>query len=100
MLRRKERLTCRRIIQIKDGFAVRAALHSLINARQEPGTPKLLAAVWRIAARKQDDESRKVLIFGAKSVEYPRAERGMAEARITGLHQQLRRRMVELIGAH
>ena len=74
------------IIEIEHRFPVGAALHALINARQKSGSPKLLAAIGRIASREQYDETRQVLIFGAQSIEHPRAECRVAEARIARLH--------------
>ncbi len=90
----------RRIVQVEHRFAVRTALHALINAWQETGTPELLAAVGRLASREQDDESRQILVLGAKSINDPRTERGIAQASVTRVHQQLRRCVIELIGVH
>ena len=45
-------------------------------------------------------KSGQILVLRAQSVEHPRTERRISKARISSLHQQLRRRVIELIGAH
>ena len=90
----------RRVFQVEHRLAVGAALHALINTGQKARAPQLFAAVRLVAARDQHDETGKILILRAQPVDHPGTERRIAEASIAGLHQQLRRRMVELIGAH
>src|SRR5437660_4291276 len=79
---------------------MRAALHSLVNTGQEAGTPQLFAPIRRLSPREQYDESRQILILRAQSVEHPRTERSITEARIARVHQQLRGRVIELVGTH
>src|ERR1700681_881021 len=79
---------------------MRAALHSLVNAREEAGTPQLFAAVRRFTSRKQYDESRQILILCAKPVEYPGTDGRVSKSRVAGVYQQLRGRVIELVGMH
>ena len=88
------------IADVQDRVAHRPALHALVHAGQKAGAPEGLAAGRVRAAADQDDEAGQVLVLRAQAVGDPRAHRGPAVARRARVEEQLRRRMVELVGIH
>ena len=89
-----------RVGNIEHRVALGAALHALVDGRQEAGAERILAAVGLRAAGDQHDEAGQVLVLGAQAVGDPRAHRRAARPRRAGEDQQLGRGVVELVGVH
>src|ERR1700730_6821263 len=79
---------------------MRTALHTLVNARQKARAPQLFATVRRLASGEKHDETGQILVHGAQSIKNPRPQRRLPETWVAGMHQQLRRGVIELLGAH
>ena len=88
------------IRDVQHRVALRAALHALIDARQKAAAPQRLAAVGPLPRLDQHDEARQILVLAAQAVRQPRAHARPAELRRAGVEEELRRRVVELVGAH
>ena len=97
---RSGRLDTRRIGKKQHRIAMRTALHSLIDRRQESRTPQALAAAGKLAAGKQHDEAGQILILAAQPVRRPAADRCVTQILVARVQQQLGRRVVELVGVH
>ena len=91
-----------RAADVVDGAALALELHALELAGQETGAPlaggdRLVAAA---AAGNHDDVAGQVLRFRAESVEQPRAHAGAALEDRAGVHERVRRIVVDLLGDH
>ena len=84
----------------QDRLAARSEFHPLVSRRKESAAPARLAAVGVVLAREQDDEGGKVAVLAPEPVTEPRAETGPADHLVAGVHEDLRRRVIELRRAH
>ena len=89
-----------RIGRIQNGIALRTTLHALENGRQKSAAERVLAAVGLDAAGNQHHETWQVIVFGSQAIRHPRPHRWTSRLGRAGQQQQLRRRMIELIGRH
>src|SRR6185295_10362101 len=78
----------------------RTALHTLINSGEKAAAPNTFAGIGSGAPGGEHDKSRQVTVFSSQSIRHPGAHARPAEAWTAGVHEQLRRRMVELIGVN
>ncbi len=85
---------------VEHRVALAAALHALVDRRDEAAAPAALAAAGLHAAGNEGDKPRQVLVFRAQAVGGPGAHRRPALARVAGEQQQLGRGVVELVGVH
>ena len=84
----------------QDRIALGPALHALKHAGQESAAKGILAAIRLHTAGDERHEAGQVLVRAAEAVRHPRAHARPAFARAAGVEQQLRRRVVELVGGH
>ena len=75
-------------------------MHALVHRRQEPAAPGGFSGIGVLAARGKDDEPGEVGVLGAQSVRDPGPQAGPSEPGGAGLHEQLGRGVVELVGMH
>ncbi len=89
-----------RIGQEQDRIPLRPALDALVHRRQIARAPHRFAGIGILPAAGQYDEAGQVLVVRSQPVGRPRP--GARSARIlrAGVHQQLRRTVVELVGVH
>ena len=81
-------------------LAARAELDALMHGRQKAAAPARLAAVGVVLAREQHDEARQVAVLAAEPVAEPRAQARPADHLVAGVHEDLRRRVIELRRPH
>ena len=89
-----------RIRDEEDRVAAGAELDALMTGREKAAAPAGLSAVRIVLAGEEDDERGQVGVFAAESVREPRAETGTADDLMAGVHEDLRRRVIELRGLH
>ena len=85
---------------VENGVALGAALDTLVDGGDEAGGKAILATIGLGAAGDQDNVAGQVLVFRTESVSCPGAEGGAAGLGETGVQEQLRRGVVELVGMH
>ena len=78
----------------------RSELHALVHGRQKPRSPAGLAAIGIVFAGDQHDERRQILTLAPEPVAEPGPEARPADHLVTGVHEDLRRRVVELRRLH
>jgi len=72
----------------------------LINSGQKAAAPARIAATGTFLAGAENDERRQIVRFASETIGDPRAHAGPPELHRTGVHQQLRRCMVEGVRDH
>jgi hypothetical protein len=88
-----------RTVHVEDRRALVAEAHAGVNGREKAARPQRRAAA-QAAPGAHHDECREVLRLRAKTVERPRTDARAARLREAGVEENLRRRVVELIGVH
>src|SRR5205814_851778 len=86
------------VAQVQDRIAAAAQRHPLKARRQETAAPVHRAAARSARAALQYDEARQILRLAPDAVSDPRAHARPAELAGTGVHEQLRRRVIEQAG--
>ena len=71
-----------------------------MHRREKPAAPARLAAVGIVFAGEQHDEAGKVAVLATESVTEPRPQARSADDLVAGVHEDLRRRVVELRRPH
>ncbi len=91
-----------RIVHVEHRVALTAEAHALEAARQKAAVPLPCGDRLRLAAadRSQHDETGQVVVFAAETVVDPRAHRGPAGDDRAGVHERVRRVVVDLLGLH
>ncbi len=82
------------------GVGAAPELDALVDTREEARTPARLAAVGVVLAGNQHDERGEVLAVGSESVREPRPHARAANHLVPGVHEDLRRRVIELRRLH
>src|SRR6187401_2789613 len=67
---------------------------------KKAAAPAALAAVRVVLPRNQDDEGGQILVVAAQAVAEPRADAGAPDDLVPGVHEDLRRRVIELRRLH
>ncbi len=75
-----------------------AKRNALVGAWQEAAAPVHRAAARTAWAALQDDEAGQVARFAADAVRHPRADARAPELAAAGVHEELRRCVVEEVG--
>ena len=88
------------VLHIKDGASHATALHTLVNAGQEPATPQCLARARRTTSGKQHNVTWQIGVLRPKSPRDPRTLRWISKPWKTGVNNELGRRVVELVRRH
>ena len=94
------RLDAVRVRDEQDGVGSRSELHALMHGRQKARSPARLAAVGIVFSGDQHHERRQILTFAAEPVAEPGPKAGPADHLVTGVHEDLRGRVVELGRLH
>ena len=89
-----------RVGQVQHRLAAAAERHALVDGGQEAAAPVGVAAAGPLLAGVEDDEARQIARLAAQPVGHPGAEARPAELLRAGVHQDLRRRVVEGVGHH
>src|SRR3972149_6135636 len=80
----------------QDGVALRAKLDSLVDGREESASPAGLASIGVVLARQQHHEPGEIARFASEAIGQPGAHAGAADDLLPGVHEDLRRSVVEL----
>ena len=78
----------------------RSKLDALMAGRQKAASPARFAAIGLALARQQHHERRQVAVFAAEPVAEPRSQAGPADDLMPRVHEDLRRRVIELGRPH
>ena len=85
---------------IQHRIPLRAALHALVDARQEARSEAARAAVGLDSRGDENDEAGEILVLAPQAVGRPAPQARPARSRGTGVEEELRRGVVELVGVH
>ena len=89
-----------RILEVEHRRFLRAKLDALMHRGQKTAPPTGLPTVRIALARQQNDEAREIFVRASEAVGQPRSHAGAANDLMTGVHEDLRRGMVELGRVH
>ena len=89
-----------RVGEVEDRVALAAERDALVDGGQEAAAPVGGAAARSPSAGAEDDEAGQVLRLAAQAVGRPGAQARPAELLRAGVHEDLRRRVVERVGDH
>ena len=76
-----------------------AEFDALVNRRKKSASPKAVARTGHIAGDEYN-EAGEVFVLAAEAIVDPRAHGGTAELPEAGLHEKLRRRVIEVFGVY
>ena len=88
-----------RVRHEQDRLTAGSKLDALVSGREEAAAPARLATVRIVLARQEHHERRQVRVL-AQAVTEPRTQAGTADHLVAGVHEDLRRRVVELRRLH